>query len=109
MFALLFLPFQLMAGMFSMVFSLVGGIFRGMFRMSASIIRSMFSLMFGLWPLWIIGGAVSLVLGLVRHLLPLILVGGAAMACVWLFKKGMADGKTSSGGFTDFVNSFRKA
>ena len=108
MLELLLLPFTLTFQIFGMVFGLMGSLFRGLFRGMAGLFGLVFSMMFGFWPILLLGGIVSLVMGIVRSLRPLIGVALIAFALVALFKKGVQDGQENTDdAFSQFVRNLQ--
>ncbi len=108
MLGLLLLPFTLMMEFFGIMLHLTGSVFRGLFKGMIGFCGLMFSLMFGFWPLMLIGGLVSMVFGILRSLWPLIGVGLVLCLVVWLFRQGVEDGQQNpDDAFARFVNRIR--
>ena len=97
MFDLLLLPLRLMISLY-----------KGMFRLAGSLFVAFFSILTGLWPIFLIGGVLSLVFGLIRCLWPLICAGGIALLCYILYQAGLQHAKDHPNDrFAQFVNRVR--
>ena len=104
MFELLFFPFHLIASLFGCLYSLVANVVRGAFRFTGSLVSAVFSM-----PFLLIVGAISLILGLIRSLWPLICAGALGMVCYLLYQAGMQHAKDHPNDrFAQFIHRVRR-